>query len=405
MAAKRPHLFVLNERDLANPLAGGAEVHQNEVFGRLASRGFPVTLICAGYPGAAPVGDERGMRVLHVGNRYSFYARGPLVARRLVRDVGDRALVVENLNKLPFYGPLWSAVPVLGLVHHLFGATAFRQVSFPVAAVTYLSERPIPRIYRKVPMIAVSPSTRDDLIARGVPAANVTFIPNGLDHELYRPVPTAPGPIVLSLGRVETYKRIDVVVDALPRVLARVPSAKLVVVGRGEAVAGLEQHVARLGLQSAVEFRGFVDEREKVALYQSARVFVNPSEKEGWGLTVLEAAACGAPAVASDSPGLRDSVRHDETGLLVPHGDADACASALLRLLTDDTDLAAPAHRCPRVGGALHLGRRHRRDRGRRGARGGLRGRPWLSGARTPSWHSRCSRARSRTTRSSSTTA
>lgn len=336
MAANRPHVFVLNERDIENPLAGGAEVHQHEVFGRLAERGFPVTLVCAGYPGATAIGTERGMRVLRVGNRYSFYARGPLLAHRLVRDVGDRALVVENLNKLPFYGPLWSPVPVLGLVHHLFGATAFRQVSFPVAAITYASELGIPRIYRNVPMIAVSPSTRDDLIARGIAPDHVTFIPNGLDHERYRPAKPKPAPIVLSLGRVETYKRIDVVVDAMPRVLEAVPAARLVIVGRGDAVGPLERQVARLGIGDAVEFRGFVDEQEKVALYQSARVFVNPSEKEGWGLTVLEAAACGVPSVASDSPGLRDSVRHEESGVLVMHGDAAACAAALIRLLTDD---------------------------------------------------------------------
>jgi glycosyltransferase involved in cell wall biosynthesis len=337
MAAERPHLFVLNERDSENSLAGGAEVHQSEVFGRLAARGFPVTLICAGYPGAPAVGSERGMRVLHVGNRYTFYVRGPLVARRLVHDVGDRALLVENLNKLPFYGPLWSTVPVLALVHHLFGTTAFRQVNLPVAAVTYLSEQGIPSVYRGVPMIAVSPSTRDDLIARGVAPERITFIPNGLDHELYRPAERMPGPLILSLGRVETYKRIDVVVDAMPQVLATLPSARLVIVGRGDALAALERQVARLGIAHAVEFRGFVDEREKVALYQSARLFVNPSEKEGWGLTVLEAAACGVPSVASDSPGLRDSVRDDETGVLVSHGDAAACAAALTRLLTDDT--------------------------------------------------------------------
>lgn len=337
MAADRPHVFVLNERDIENPLAGGAEVHQHEVFGRLAERGFPVTLVCAGYPGAGAIGTERGMRVLRVGNRYSFYARGPLMAHRLIRDVGDRALLVENLNKLPFYGPLWSAVPVLGLVHHLFGTTAFRQVSFPVAAVTYLSELGIPRIYHDVPMVAVSPSTRDDLIARGVHPERVTLIPNGLDHELYRPARHMPGPVILSLGRIEQYKRIDVVVDAMPRVLAALPTARLVIVGRGDAVGPLEQQVARLGIGDSVEFRGFVDEREKVALYQAARVFVNPSEKEGWGLTVLEAAACGVPSVASDSPGLRDSVRHDESGVLVPHGDVAACATALVRLLGDDT--------------------------------------------------------------------
>src|SRR6185295_3919624 len=102
------------------------------------------------------------------------------------------------------------------------------------------------------------------------------------------------------------------------------------------AVAGLERQIARLGLGHAVELRGFVSEEEKIALYRGARVFVNPSEKEGWGLTILEANACGVPAVASDVPGLRDSVRHDETGLLVPHGDVNALAAALHDVLTDD---------------------------------------------------------------------
>jgi glycosyltransferase involved in cell wall biosynthesis len=336
VAAARPHLLILNERDLDNPLAGGAEVHLFEIFGRLAARGFPATLICAGYPGAGHVDSVRGVEVLRVGNRYTFYARGPQLARRLMRKIEGRALLIENLNKLPFYGPLYSTVPVLALVHHLFGTTAFRQVNLPVALVTWASELAIPSVYRGVPMIAVSPSTRDDLIARGVPAGNITLIPNGLDHEHYRPPATAPGPIVLSLGRVEAYKRIDVVVDAMPQVLVHLPAARLVIVGRGDALAALERQVARLGIGHAVQFRGFVTEDEKVALYQSARVFVNPSEKEGWGLTVLEAAACGVPAVASDSPGLRDSVRHDETGILVPHGDVAACATAMLRLLVDD---------------------------------------------------------------------
>jgi glycosyltransferase involved in cell wall biosynthesis len=332
----RPHLFVLNERDHANPLAGGAEVHLFELFSRLAARGFPVTLICARYPGAAPTGRERGIEIRRVGNRYTFYGRGPALARRLARAHAGHAVLIENLCKLPFYGPLYSPVPVLAIVHHLFGGTAFAQVSPPVAAVTYLSELGIPRIYRGVPMIAVSPSTRDDLITRGVAGANVTVIPNGLDHTLYAPDEREPGPIVLSLGRVEAYKRIDVVVDAMPRIVAAVPTAKLLVVGRGDAVAALERQVARLGLRAHVELRGFVSEAEKVELYRSARVFVNPSEKEGWGLTVLEANACGTPVVASDSPGLRDSVRHEQTGLLVPHGDVGACAEAIIRILRDE---------------------------------------------------------------------
>jgi glycosyltransferase involved in cell wall biosynthesis len=335
VAGAQAHLLVLNERDLDNPLAGGAEVHIFEILSRLAARGFPVTLICSGYSGAAPRESMRGVDVHRVGTRYTFYARGPALFRRLAREIAGPAILVEALNKLPFYGPLYSPFPVVAIAHHLFGTTAFRQVSFPIAVVTYLAELAIPSIYRRVPVIAISPSTRDDLIARGVPARNITLIPSGLDHAHYRDNGTERGPLILSLGRVAAYKRIDIVVDAMPRILAAVPGARLVIVGRGDAVPALERQVARLGLEHAVEFTGFVGEEEKVALYRAARVFVNPSEKEGWGLTVLEANACGVPAVASDSPGLRDAVRHDQTGLLVPHGDVDACAVAILRILQE----------------------------------------------------------------------
>ena len=332
----KPHLLVLNERDLDNPQAGGAEVHFFEIFGRLAARGFPVTLICAGFPGAAPRTTMNGIEVVRVGNRYTFYARGPLEYRKRERAVRGPALLVEDLNKLPFYGPLYARLPILAIVHHLFGTTAFRQVSFPVATVTWASELGIPTIYRRVPMVVVSPSTHADLVARGVDPALLTTITTGLDHARYSPVATMPERRVLSLGRVEPYKRIDVAVSAMMQVLRTAPDARLTIVGRGEAVPALQRQVAELGLGHAVDFKGFVTEEEKVALYRAARVFVNPSEKEGWGLTVLEANACGVPAVASDVPGLRDSVRHDDTGLLVPHGDVPACAAGLLQVLTDD---------------------------------------------------------------------
>jgi glycosyltransferase involved in cell wall biosynthesis len=336
VGGSRPHLYILNERDLVNPRAGGVEVHLFEIFGRLAARGYPVTLICCGYPGAVRRETVRGIDVHHVGNRYSFYVRGPALYRRMARALQGPGLLIEDLSKLPFYGPLYSPLPILAIVHHLFGSTVFQQVGAVVGALAYLSELGIPRAYHDVPMIAVSPSTRDDLIVRGIPAANITVVTNGLDHTRYRLDDSRPGPVILSLGRVEPYKRVDVIVEAMPRILRAVPAARLVVVGRGSAVPTLHRRVRDLGIEHAVEFRGFVDEAEKVALYRSARVFVNPSAKEGWGLTVMEANACGVPVVASDAPGLRDSVLHDKSGLLVLHADGDAYVAAILRVLQDD---------------------------------------------------------------------
>jgi len=110
---------------------------------------------------------------------------------------------------------------------------------------------------------------------------------------------------------------------------------ELQIVGRGDDLDRLQKLTARLDLEGTVRFLGFVDEEEKRSLLRRAWSVVFPSAKEGWGIVNVEAAACGTPAVASDSPGLRESVRDGVTGILVPHGDAAALAEALERIATE----------------------------------------------------------------------
>jgi glycosyltransferase involved in cell wall biosynthesis len=88
-------------------------------------------------------------------------------------------------------------------------------------------------------------------------------------------------------------------------------------------------------VEKSVEFCGFVSEERKKELLQMAWIGAQTSTIEGWGLGVIEAAACGTPTVASDSPGLRESVRDGETGILVPHGDVDALKKNISCLLAD----------------------------------------------------------------------
>src|SRR5204862_3752780 len=77
-------------------------------------------------------------------------------------------VVIEDLNKVPLYTPLWSLRKLVALVHHLFGGTVFREATPPVAAAVWLSERPLGALYRHIPFQAVSLSTADDLVARGI---------------------------------------------------------------------------------------------------------------------------------------------------------------------------------------------------------------------------------------------
>jgi glycosyltransferase involved in cell wall biosynthesis len=332
VSASGRRLLVLNERDLLHPQAGGAEVHCFEVFRRLAAQGDDVTLLASGFPGAPPREIVQGITVLRVGERVSYYPAAVRAYRRLRAGTAPDA-VIEDLNKFPFFARFWVREPLVVLVHHLFGRTAFQQVAWPIAAATFGAEALVPRLYRGLPVVAVSPSTRDELVAGGMRPADIHVIPNGLDHDRYRPGDgrLASTPTVLALGRVEPYKRTEMLVDAV----ASIAGARLVVAGSGTGMDALRDHVARRGLESRVELRGFVDEDTKVRLLREAQVVATASRKEGWGLTVLEAAACGTPSVAFDVPGLRDAIRDGETGVLVPEEDPAALANALRRVLED----------------------------------------------------------------------
>ena len=331
-------ILVVNWLDRANPKAGGAEEHLHQIFGRMADRGHEVTVLVSGWAGCEPFSDADGLEIHRAGRRYTFSVAGPLHFRR---HLADRTfdVVVEDLNKVPVFARFWTDAPVVLLAHHLFGTTAFQAGPLPLAAATWLLERPIPRLYHDAPTIAVSESTRQDLIERGLSAECISVIPNGIEVDRYTPDPEggrSERPSILFLGRLKKYKRVDLVLEALARLVADGLDAELRVGGDGDQRPQLEAEAARLGLCDHVRFLGFITDDEKLAQLREAWIHVLTSPKEGWGIANLEAAACGTPTVASDAPGLRESVVDGETGLLVPHGDVEALTDAVGHLLRDD---------------------------------------------------------------------
>ena len=317
-----------------NPLAGGAEIHLHEIFGGLVARGHEVTLLCGGWPGCAPTATLDGIAVHRVGTRQSFAlkARGAWRANaaRWAPDV-----VIEDINKVPLYTPRWTSTPVVALVPHLFGPTAFRELSIPLATAVWLAERPLPWLYRGVPFQAISESTRDDLVARGIPRESVRVIFPGIDTGLYTPDASVRAglPVFAYLGRLQRYKGVDLVIRAFAA--SQLTEARLEIAGAGNFRGELEALARELGVGDQVQFLGRIDETQKQALLRRAWAMAFASPKEGWGITNLEAAASGTPVIASNSPGIRESVQHEVTGYLVPHGDTAAMAQAMRRVATD----------------------------------------------------------------------
>lgn len=331
------NILVVNWQDRRNPQGGGAETHLHEIFGRLAERGHDVTLLVSGWPGSASRERVDGMEVHRAGGRYTFTLAAPVYYRKRLKDCAFD-IMVEDLNKVPLFSPWWATHRLALLAHHLFGVTAFQEASVPVATATWLLERPLGRVYRAVPTMAVSRSTARDLGERGLPESEIAVIPNGVDIERYGPGDPATrfeAPTLLYLGRLKRYKRVDLPIRAVAALRAEGRGLRLVIAGTGDHADALRDLAHELDVSDAVEFRGYVSEEEKLELFRRAWIHVLTSPKEGWGITNLEAAASATPTIASDSPGLRDSVVDGQTGFLVPHDDVVALTDRIRALLDD----------------------------------------------------------------------
>jgi len=343
-------ILIFNWQDIKNPLAGGAEVHLHEVFSRIAHRGHEVVLYCSMFPDAKREEEINGIHVIREGNRYLFnYLVPGRYWSRFHREGYN--IIIDDLNKIPFYTPLYVREPLLGITHHLFDKSIFLEVPFPLAAYVYLHERVAVRVYRNLPFIVGSPSTYYELINHGFPKENVHVVNYCVDHQVHYPGDgkKSETPLIGYVGRLKRYKSIEHLLEAFAIVLKQMPTARLQIIGEGDHRRNLEEYVRKLGLVAlqrnagdtsalggTVEFTGFVSDEKKVAMLQRMHVVVNTSSKEGWGLTVIEANACGTPVIASNVPGLRDSVVDGKTGLLYTYGDVNELAEKILLLLNDD---------------------------------------------------------------------
>ena len=330
-------ILLVNWNDRENPQAGGAEIHLHELFGRIAKWGHDVRLIASGWPDCATQVLVDGIHVTRIGGRHSFAVSARGAVRRALRET-PFDVVVEDINKLPLFLPTLTRLPFVAIVPHLFGTTAFAEASIPMATVVWGAERPIPWVYKNAGFHAISESTRDDLVRRGVPSERVVVIHPGVDSTWYRPDPATPHaerPTFLYLGRLKRYKGVEFAIRAVAAARTARPDITLDICGQGDDRPRLERLAAEHRVSDAVDRLAPVGAVAADRGGGRAWAVVFPSPKEGWGITNVEAAACGTAALASDSPGLRESVQNGETGYLVPHGDVLALTDRMLALAAD----------------------------------------------------------------------
>jgi glycosyltransferase involved in cell wall biosynthesis len=321
-------------RDFDDPEAGGSELHAHRILSAWADAGLDITMTTSSVPDARAVVRRDGYRVVRRAGRYSVFPR--TVAAGALGRVGSGDGLVEIWNGMPFLSPLWARSPRVVFLHHVHAEMWRMVLPRGLADIGYAIEhRLAPPIYRRSRIVTLSTSAKQEIVERlGIPADRVTVSPPGVEARFSPGGERSEVPLVVAVGRLVPVKRFDLLIEALVAAKRHHPELTARIVGEGYERPSLEALIAARGASSWIELPGFIDDDRLVDLYRRAWLVASSSLREGWGMTVTEAGACGTPSVASRISGHRDAVVDGGSGLLF--SDRDELVAALDAALTDE---------------------------------------------------------------------
>lgn len=269
---------------------------------------------------------------MRAGGKYSVYKWAKKYYKKYFSKE-NYDVVIDEINTRPFLTPKFinnNGELVVALIHQLAREYWFYEAPFPInyLGYYYLENRWLNN-YTDIPTLTVSESTKQDLANLGF--KRIFKVPVGLNFKPLGAVPMKENcPVIAYVGRLKYAKRPDHAVKAYKLVKAKIPKAELWILGDGPMKAELEKMA-----YDGVNFFGDLSNVERRKVVERAWVLVNPSVREGWGLNVIEANALGTPCIAYDVEGLRDSVKNNETGLLVESGSVESLADEIVKVLKD----------------------------------------------------------------------
>ncbi|MDG7001787.1 MAG: glycosyltransferase family 4 protein, partial [Nitrososphaerota archaeon] len=295
----------MNHRCIRNPKTGGAERTIFEVGKRLVARGHEVDLLTGGWRNAPRHEDIDGIKIHRYGNRVLPH----LVQPFYLKYHKDADIVVDDMaHAVPWFSPWFSSKPGVVFFRHLHARTLKGQVSPYMALMLTFLERHYPVIYRSWPFVTESNTSERDLSALGIEQSRITRIPPGVDSDLFKLGTKTDQPSIVYFGGMRPYKRPEHALVAVKLLLDRGRNVHLTMVGDGPSLPILKNLSSELALSKNVTFSGKVSDKELSRLVSSAWVNLHCSMSEGWGLSVVEAAASGTPTVAYRVPGVSETV-------------------------------------------------------------------------------------------------
>ena len=339
-------------------VVGGLGNHVAEIVPALADLGVDIHLVTPRWNGGAAVEEVQGAKIYRVdppdAGSVDFYDAAQETNRLLeeqgltiAREVGGVDLIHTHDWLVAFAGialkhalktPLLSTIHAteLGRNRGELHSPIQNAISHTEWVLVYESWRVICCSYymaQEVRQFFGCPTDKIDVIPNGIVTTPFDEL-NGVDLSEFRERFAAPTEqIVFSVGRLVYEKGIQVLIDAIPRVLAQQPNTKFVIAGTGGMSDALHRQADALGVSSRVYFTGFISNDDRNRLLKIADCAVFPSLYEPFGIVALEAMSAKTPVVVAEAGGLREVVEHGETGITVYQGSPDSLAWGILHTL------------------------------------------------------------------------
>lgn len=330
--SKKKTILFLSWRDIKSPKKGGAEIYTHEMLARMDKGDYRIIHFSPMFDNGKEEEIIDDVIYYRSGSIFSVI----LKAKRFYNSNRDNIdYVVNQCNTHRFFTRFWVENDKrIFFIHQLTRRIWFYHAPFPFSLIGYLLEKPLLKLNRHDVAITVSSSTKNDLINVGFKSSNIGVMPEGLSFSPWEQSELKvkeKSPTFIYVGRFAEYKGIDDTLKAFSEVKKSYPDSKIWIVGKPN-IKYIEKKlnpICKAGSLSVsfndydadVIYKGYVEEDIKLELMSRAHLLVFPSIREGWGLTISEAAAVGTPSLVYDAPGTRDAVLNGEGGYMVSIGD------------------------------------------------------------------------------------
>jgi len=330
-------ILIFNWRDIKSPDFGGAEVTTYELARRWVKWGHQVTWFSSKFKNCKEKETVEGIKIIRQGSLFTVHLKAFFFYKKHFKSKFD--IIIDQVHGIPFFTPLYVKEPKIAYIHEVAGKIWFWEWPLSIALLGFLSDFIIFRLfYRKTKFITISQTTAMDLESVGISKENIRIIKNGVAKiKISQNINKEKFPTLIFLGRLYRAKRAEEILKATKLLVKKYPKLRLWIVGKGKNnyTKKLKKLAESLKIDQNVTFYGFLEEKKKNELLKRAWVLVMTSLKEGWGLTVLEAAFLSTPSVVYNSSGLNESVIDGKTGLICKKNTPQDLAKIIGKIIID----------------------------------------------------------------------